>query len=139
MLRGGPIRPLLLVAVCSLFVQVGCNREERVPSDLAAEIHSLARDTVRPGDVLESDPVIVKQDTSIVADWLVRDSEDTKQYFQWVKDRLKQQYSVRSEDRSLLVMYKYTSGDSYLLEFRDSTRRTGSDPEINVHFVAMAD
>lgn len=139
MLRGGPIRLLLLAAVCSLLVQAGCKQEERIPSDLAAEIHSLARDTVRAGDTLESDPVIVKQDISIVADWLVRDSGDTKQYFQWVEDRLKQQYSVRSEDRSLLVMYKYTSGDSYLLEFRDSTRRTGSDPEISVHFIATAD
>ena len=140
MVRRSSIRTYLPpVLMCSLFATLGCERKNQVSSDISDQIHSLARETVRPGDTLESPVSIRRNPASITADWQVKDKGSAKEYFGWIKDRMKQDYKVESESGPLLVLHKEDSGDSYSLEFRDRTAGTGPDSLINIPFVAMAD
>lgn len=125
--------------ICSLLAALGCERRDRIASDIADQIHSLSQETVRPGGTLESPVSIGREFASITADWQVKDTGSGKEYFGWIKDRLKQDYKVESESGPVLVLHKEGSGDSYILEFRDGTAGTRPDSEINIHFIAMAD
>ena len=71
---------------------------------------------------------------SVEADWQIRNSSTTKQYFGWVKQQLGADYRVVSQTESVLTMGKTLPGDSYTLEFKNSSGST-----IDVRFLAMGD
>lgn len=120
------IRMLLPTAlICSLLAALGCERRDQFPSDITDQIHSLSQKTVRPGNTLESAVSIRRKFASITADWQVKDTGTVKEYFGWIKDRLKQDYKVESESGAVLVLHKEDAGDSYNLEFRDGTEGKG--------------
>ena len=72
---------------------------------------------------------------SVEADWQVRISSTTREYFNWVKQQSGPDYQVLSQSESVLSLRKILPGDSYTVEFK--TNSSGSD--IDVHFLATGD
>ena len=72
---------------------------------------------------------------SVQADWQIRNSSTTKEYFDWVKQQLGADYQVVSQTESVLAMRKKLSGDTYTLEFKSNP----SGSTIDVHLSAMPD
>ena len=104
---------------------------------MSKQIHDLAQETIRPGQTLEPVVSIEKKSISITADWRVRD-RSAKEYFAWIKDRFKADYTVESETGAVLVLHKQNPGDFYTLEFRQAENPRMNN-EIDVYFTAMAD
>jgi hypothetical protein len=72
---------------------------------------------------------------SVQADWQIRNSSTAEQYFEWVKQRLGNDYRVISQTNSILTMGRTLTGDSYTLEFNS----TDSGSTIAVRYLAMGD
>jgi hypothetical protein len=126
---------LIALLLCCALPFVGCVREQQPSPEIVAEIKTLEQRTIAPNSGLQRAASIRKQHAmSVEADWQVRVSSTTREYFGWVKQQLGADYHVVSQTESVLTMGKTLPGDSYTLEFTN-----GSGSTIDVRFLATGD
>jgi len=114
---------------------VGCAPEQRASPEVVAEINTLEQRTVGPDSNPQSEVRITNHPASVQADWQIRNSGTTEQYFEGVKQQLGADYHVVSQTKSVLTMGKKLSGDAYTVEFSSNSSRSN----IDVHFLATSD
>jgi len=128
-------RVLKVLLFCCALQLVGCAPEQRASPEVVAEINALDQRTIGPDTNLQSEVRITNRSASVQADWQIRNSGTTEQYFEWVKQQLSADYHVVSQTDSVLTMGKKLSGDAYTVEFRSNSSRSN----IDVHFLATSD
>jgi hypothetical protein len=128
-------RVLKVLLLCCALQLVGCIREQQPSPEIISEIQRLEQRTISPDSSLQKAASIRKQTMSVKADWQVRISSTTKEYFNWVKQQSGPDYQVLSQTESALSMRKTLPGDSYTVEFRSNS----SGSNIDVHFFATGD
>src|ERR1035438_335554 len=128
-------RVLKVLLLCCALQLVGCAPEQRASSEVVAEINALDQRTIGPDSNPQSEVRITNRPASVQADWQIRNSGTTEQYFEWVKQQLAADYHVVSQTKSVLTMGKKLSGDAYTAEFRSNSSRSN----IDVHFLATSD
>ena len=128
-------RVLIVLLLCCALQLVDCAPEQRASPEVVAEINTLEQRTVGPDTNPQSEVRITNHPASVQADWQIRNSGTTEQYFGWVKQQLGADYHVVSQTKSVLTMGKKLSGDAYTVEFRSNSSRSN----IDVHFLATSD
>ena len=128
-------RVLKVLLFCCALQLVGCAPEQRASPEVVAEINALDQRTIGPDTNLQSEVRITNRSASVQADWQIRNSGTTEQYFEWVKQQLSADYHVVSQTDSVLTMGKKLSGDAYTVAFRSNSSRSN----IDVHFLATSD
>jgi hypothetical protein len=126
---------LIALLLCCALPFVGCVREQQPSPEIVAEINALEQRTIAPDCSLQNAARIRKHPASVQADWQIRSSGTTEQYFEWVKQQLGADYHVVSQTKSVLTMGKTLPGDSYTLEFKS----TSLGSTIDVRFLATSD
>ena len=126
---------LIALLFCCALPIVGCVREQQPSPEIVAEIKALEQRTIAPNSSLQRAASIRKQHAmSVEADWQVRISSTTKEYFDWVNQQLGADYRVVSQTESVLTMGTTLPGDSNTLELKNSSGST-----IDVRFLATGD
>ncbi len=128
-------RALKVLLLCGALQFVGCAREQQPTPEIVTEINTLEQRTVAPDSSLQKRASIRKQAMSVEADWQIRNSSTTKEYFDWVKQESAPDYQVLSQTESILRLHRALPGDSYMVEFTSNS----SGSSIDVHFFATAD
>ena len=126
---------LVALLLCCTLQFVGCDREQQPSPEIVAEINTLQQQTLAPSSSLQRPARISEHQMSVQADWQIRNSSTTKEYFDWVRQQLGADYQVVSQTESVLTMGKTFSGDTYTLEFKSSP----SGSTIDAHLSAMPD
>ncbi len=74
---------------------------------------------------------------SVTADWSLWTSSEPSEYFQWIKQQLRDEYAVTSQGERSLVMTRQLSGDVYTLQLTFTPNTQGND--VRVEFEATPD
>ena len=128
-------RVLVVLLLCCALQLLDCAPEQRASPEAVGEINTLEQQTIGPDSNAQSEVRITNHPASVQADWQIRNSGTTEQYFEWVKQQLGADYHVVSQTKSVLTMGKKLSGDTYTVEFSSNSSRSN----IDVHFLATSD
>lgn len=128
-------RLFVALMLCSALGLVGCARGPQPSAETATEIRALQDQSITPQASLQSQLKISMERMSVRADWTIRNSSTSTEYFEAVKQRLAGKYRVISQTASALTMVKEVPGDSYRVEFKSSP----SGSSVDAHFSAMPD
>lgn len=126
---------LKVLLLCCALQFAGCAREQQPSPEIVAEVSTLQQQTLAPSSSPQGPVTISTHPMSVRAEWQIRNSSTAEEYFDWVKQRLGNDYRVISQTDSMLTMGRTTNGDSYTLELH--TADSGST--IAVRYLAMAD
>ena len=78
-------RVLVVLLLCCALQLVDCAPEQRASPEVVAEINTLEQRTVGPDSNPQSEVRIRNHPASVQADWQIRNSGTTEQYFEWVR------------------------------------------------------
>ena len=70
---------------------------------------------------------------SVTADWSLWTSSAPSEYFTWIKQQLRDQYTVTSQGDRNLLMTRWLSGDVYTLQFTLTPDAQGNDIRVEFH------
>ena len=83
--------------------------------DLAEEVRRLQEQTMPPGTSMPARADLVSGESVARAEWMFTTSLTSRQYFEWLKDHLPENYAVVNDTPAEMTLGRQLPGDAFTL------------------------